>query len=133
MPISAGSLGALAGADLRRRDVVKLLIGQEFAFVALDTIGFSPEQFETPALGFVQREIIAPQAQIGQFVEAVIDPTEQDVVRGDAFEARTDIDIAMDESLNLADELGLAAIFFRLRRQQDHLVADEVVVGRVGD
>ncbi len=76
---------------------------------------------------------VAAQAEIGQFVEGLEDPGEQNIVTRDALVEGADIDVAVDVASNLRHQLLIGLVLQRLTRQQDHVVFDEVVAPGVGN
>ena len=75
--------------------------------------------------------VVAPHTEVRELVEAVVEPGEENVVAGDPLELRGEVDVAVDVGLDLGHELGLRAVLLWAGRQQDHVVFDEVVLGRI--
>jgi hypothetical protein len=75
--------------------------------------------------------VVAPHTEVREFVEAVVEPGEENVVAGDPLELRGEIDVAVDVGLDLRRELGLRAILLWTGRQQDYVVFDEVILRRI--
>src|SRR3546814_10567773 len=64
--------------------------------------------------------VVADQPEVRDFVECVVHPREQHVVRGDVFVNRRKCDVAVDEGLDVIQQLGLAAHLTDLRRSEEH-------------
>ena len=60
------------------------------------------------------RTRIADDAQIRQFVEAVVNPGKEDVVAGNHFKKGAEIDVAVDEGTDFAKEIGLGPVLFNV-------------------
>ena len=75
--------------------------------------------------------VVAPHTEVRELVEAVIKPGEENVVAGDPFELRGEVDVAVDVRLDLGHELGLRAVLLWAGRQQHDIVLDQVIPGRI--
>ena len=74
---------------------------------------------------------IASNAEVRQRGETVVDPRQEHVVAGELLEPRTHVHKAMDECLDVLDEIGFSRERLRLGGKQNNLVFHEVVEGRV--
>src|SRR5438270_551035 len=68
--------------------------------------------------------VLTAQTQIRQLVEGVVDPGEEDVVRGDLPEAVGEIDVAVEVSVDLANEIGNCGELLRPLGEKQYLVFD---------
>ena len=83
---------------------------------------------ETPGLA---GSIVAPESEVGQFVERVMDPGEEHIIGRELLELRREVRVAMDEGGDLLQKPFLASVVGDSRGQEDAFVRDQVVRWRI--
>lgn len=74
---------------------------------------------------------VAAEAQVREIAEGVVHPGEKDVVGGCRLEGRREINVSVNERADLFENVALVPEVPDVRGQQDALVGNEVVRGRV--